>query len=332
MTSSFGWSRSAVEVLVFHRGRFSGSLMFTTSEITIGRDPQAMVRLEDPSISRNHAVIRFDGRTCEFEDLGSRAGVLVNGVRAPAGKVEATDDIGIGPFRLRLSLHRAGDEAAEGQDGVPNLVTDEPAEETLVGGRSTAPPPPGRPGGQALPPPVMPPVRAAPPPVMPPVRAAPPPVVPPARAAPPPVLPPPVVPPAVLPPPVVPPPIRAVPPAVLPPPVVPAARAVFEVTIEPPAPASAMAQPIDPDVPGLASPDGTEEEETGVVVVPPNLQEKAGQQQAEEAGTGDHVREVIRDVHDVHDVDATMRTTSTMRTTKTMKPASCPISTCSRRS
>jgi hypothetical protein len=51
------------------------------AEATIGRGPVMDIVLTDPRVSRRHAVLRRAGATILVDDLGSSAGVLVNGVR-----------------------------------------------------------------------------------------------------------------------------------------------------------------------------------------------------------------------------------------------------------
>ena len=46
-------------------------------EYLIGRDPDADVYLDSPSVSRRHAMIRIAGRDATIEDLGSRNGTFV---------------------------------------------------------------------------------------------------------------------------------------------------------------------------------------------------------------------------------------------------------------
>ncbi|HXT99742.1 MAG TPA: sigma 54-interacting transcriptional regulator [Polyangia bacterium] len=50
-------------------------------EITIGRGEQSLLRIDDPSVSRNHAILRV-GKTLAIEDLGSANGTVV---RSKAG-------------------------------------------------------------------------------------------------------------------------------------------------------------------------------------------------------------------------------------------------------
>jgi hypothetical protein len=107
------------------------------SEMTIGRDPNADVLINDAEISRHHAVIKMIPEGYTIEDLGSTNGTIINGQRI------------LGPHLLRpgeminLGEHIALIfEAAE--------VFDPDA--TIASARMTfAPPPPPR--GQPIPPP-----------------------------------------------------------------------------------------------------------------------------------------------------------------------------------
>jgi hypothetical protein len=47
---------------------------------TIGRHAGCDLRLDDPYVSRRHAVVRSDGSGVTIADLGSQSGVLVNGL------------------------------------------------------------------------------------------------------------------------------------------------------------------------------------------------------------------------------------------------------------
>jgi hypothetical protein len=47
----------------------------------VGRTPESELILDDPLVSRNHAVMRMRGEALELEDLESRNGVRVNGAK-----------------------------------------------------------------------------------------------------------------------------------------------------------------------------------------------------------------------------------------------------------
>ncbi|MGO9788795.1 MAG: FHA domain-containing protein [Solirubrobacteraceae bacterium] len=75
----------------------------THSEVNIGRAEENDVQLEDPYVSRHHAVLRRSGKTLTIEDAGSASGVLVNGVRATApSRLRPGDRIRLGDVELEL--------------------------------------------------------------------------------------------------------------------------------------------------------------------------------------------------------------------------------------
>jgi len=52
-------------------------LTLNEGEYVVGREPDADVYLDSPSVSRRHAIIRITGREATVEDLGSRNGTFV---------------------------------------------------------------------------------------------------------------------------------------------------------------------------------------------------------------------------------------------------------------
>lgn len=85
-----------------------------TDALTVGRMPDCDVMLEDPSVSKRHAVLRWDAlaERCSVMDPGSTNGTLLNG--SVAGKAEAVlrdgDSLAFGDvqfcFLLTDSLYR----------------------------------------------------------------------------------------------------------------------------------------------------------------------------------------------------------------------------------
>lgn len=67
---------------------------------TIGRSPQADVRLPLTTVSKTHAVVERKGGRFFFRDCGSRNGVCLNGFRLDGGTIEDGDELGIGGARL----------------------------------------------------------------------------------------------------------------------------------------------------------------------------------------------------------------------------------------
>jgi ABC-type multidrug transport system ATPase subunit/ABC-type multidrug transport system permease subunit len=71
--------------------------------VTIGRDPSNDLVLDDPNVSRFHAVVEgADGRA-EIRDLSSRNGTRVDGKLVGAARLSEGNEIGIGAYRLRFT-------------------------------------------------------------------------------------------------------------------------------------------------------------------------------------------------------------------------------------
>src|SRR5262245_14848223 len=74
--------------------------------IIVGRSPDCAIAIDDPSLSRRHFELAWDGRTCRLTDLGSRNGVLVNGTRVQQAIVQPGDTIQAGEVTCRLHFAR----------------------------------------------------------------------------------------------------------------------------------------------------------------------------------------------------------------------------------
>jgi len=70
--------------------------------ITIGRDERNDLVLDDPRVSRRHALLRRLGTTFQIEDLGSTNGIFVNGQRVERTTLADGDQIQIGGQVLRF--------------------------------------------------------------------------------------------------------------------------------------------------------------------------------------------------------------------------------------
>jgi DNA-binding winged helix-turn-helix (wHTH) protein len=67
----------------------------------VGREPGVSIRLESPKVSRHHARVSIVGRAAWVEDLGSKNGTYVRGVRiGERTSVVTGDDIQVGPIKL----------------------------------------------------------------------------------------------------------------------------------------------------------------------------------------------------------------------------------------
>jgi predicted component of type VI protein secretion system len=81
-------------------------LELAIGEFVIGRSTDCQLSLDDPLVSRRHAVLRIRRDGVSVQDLGSRNGVLVNGVKAEGEReLSAGDKISIGS--QEMVLHNA---------------------------------------------------------------------------------------------------------------------------------------------------------------------------------------------------------------------------------
>ena len=75
--------------------------------MVVGRGRGADLLITEPTISRAHAAIGFDGEEFFVEDLGSTNGTSVNGKRKPKAALNSGDEIQLGKLRLRVTLPSA---------------------------------------------------------------------------------------------------------------------------------------------------------------------------------------------------------------------------------
>lgn len=88
----------------------------------VGRNASCQLSLDDPLVSRRHAIFEVQGNNVTIEDLGSRNGVIVNGHRIEARvALNVGDRILIGSQELTLLAAR--DAAASGAGGGVGKMT-----------------------------------------------------------------------------------------------------------------------------------------------------------------------------------------------------------------
>lgn len=91
--------------LVVLTGASAGAVHPLRRDQTVGRGRDAAIRVVDARASRVHARIRVEERGASIEDLGSKNGVRVNGVRIEPRRrspLEAGDEILLGDTALAL--------------------------------------------------------------------------------------------------------------------------------------------------------------------------------------------------------------------------------------
>ncbi len=94
------------------------------SPVEIGRLSSQACRLDDPTVSRRHAVLRHESGGWVLEDAGSRGGTALNGeIIATPERVSDGDEIGIGPWRLLVSTEFQSDSTIAFSDEPPSAST-----------------------------------------------------------------------------------------------------------------------------------------------------------------------------------------------------------------
>ena len=70
--------------------------------LIVGRDPACDIsETNDPLMSRRHAAFSAGPRDVMVRDLGSRNGILVNGVKTPESTLRSGDVVQIGHLQVR---------------------------------------------------------------------------------------------------------------------------------------------------------------------------------------------------------------------------------------
>ncbi len=93
-----------VYLLVLEGKRKGDRIYMRESPLFIGRDKGMDIIFDDPSVSREHAVLYFYKNRFEIKDLGSTNGIIINGRRSDKSELKNKDTIKIGKILLRFIL------------------------------------------------------------------------------------------------------------------------------------------------------------------------------------------------------------------------------------
>ncbi|WP_164855966.1 FHA domain-containing protein [Lujinxingia sediminis] len=72
-------------------------------EVTIGRNPGNIIRINNPSVSRRHTKFVYENGRCTLYDLNSSNGTYVNGMRIQSQVLEHGDLVRVGEFPLEFA-------------------------------------------------------------------------------------------------------------------------------------------------------------------------------------------------------------------------------------
>ncbi|MDD2920800.1 MAG: FHA domain-containing protein [Anaerolineales bacterium] len=92
----------AVATLYIVSGQGAGRAVSIRDNSVIGRSRTSGVYVEDPSVSRSHARIRFSNGQWFIQDIGSSSGVYLNGARITASVLRSGDHIRVGSTELQF--------------------------------------------------------------------------------------------------------------------------------------------------------------------------------------------------------------------------------------
>jgi hypothetical protein len=86
-----------------------GEVPLAEGENLLGRDPGSAVAIDDATVSRHHARIVIHGGRAALEDLGSKNGTWLGGLRiASSERLADGDEIRVGPAVLTFRCFTAG--------------------------------------------------------------------------------------------------------------------------------------------------------------------------------------------------------------------------------
>jgi pSer/pThr/pTyr-binding forkhead associated (FHA) protein len=99
-------------------------LELPVGEFVVGRSTDCQLSLDDPLVSRRHAVLRVRKDGVTVQDLGSRNGVLVNGVKISGEReLAGGDKVGIGSQEMVLNVSAEANPASGNREEVYRRAT-----------------------------------------------------------------------------------------------------------------------------------------------------------------------------------------------------------------
>ena len=111
-----GYLRTHDVRLVAMDGQNSGTgFRIAQERYILGRGPGVDLMLDDQAMSRQHAVIEYDGEAFRIRDLGSTNGIAVNGRVVQVSELTGGDQIEVGSqvFRYVVEEHEVEPEVYE---------------------------------------------------------------------------------------------------------------------------------------------------------------------------------------------------------------------------
>lgn len=96
---------SGAAEFVVKRGEKAGSRFIIDSTIVnIGRHPDSRIFLDDVTVSRRHAEVRYTEGHYQVSDVGSLNGTYLNRERVESARLTSGDELQVGKFKLVFLL------------------------------------------------------------------------------------------------------------------------------------------------------------------------------------------------------------------------------------
>ena len=102
--------RQELELVVHEASRETQRIVWSGRRLTIGRHPEADIRIQEPTMSARHAELTPVGARVSIRDLDSLNGTLLNGVRVVESMLRPGDRIEIGLARIEVVERQASDQ------------------------------------------------------------------------------------------------------------------------------------------------------------------------------------------------------------------------------
>jgi len=93
-----------LRITVTQKEQPSHAHLFRKPLVVIGKQESADLNLQNRLVSRQHALVRFDKSTIEYEDLESTNGSLYQGKPVRQTTLNHGDEIQVGPYRLTFEI------------------------------------------------------------------------------------------------------------------------------------------------------------------------------------------------------------------------------------
>jgi outer membrane biosynthesis protein TonB len=95
---------TVLQVVILRDSLLVGTEVFVPGTYTVGSDPGSDLKLDDPSVLPQHALLYFQNGRAAIQDTSQGVGLYVNGHRISACEIRSVDEVICGPFMLKVRV------------------------------------------------------------------------------------------------------------------------------------------------------------------------------------------------------------------------------------